>query len=322
MKLQPLLAPINQEMREVDRVIRERLRSDVVLINELARYIISSGGKRLRPAVVLMAARACGYEGEQHLQLAAIIEFIHTATLLHDDVVDGSKLRRGQQTANAIWGNEASVLTGDFLYSRSFQMMVRLGDMRIMDILADTTNAIAEGEVLQLLNTHNADVTEADYMDVIERKTARLFQAGTRLGALIAGRDTDVEQAMADYGLHLGKAFQLIDDALDYGASAAELGKNIGDDLAEGKVTLPLIHAIKHGNDRESALIRDAIASGGLDHIEPVRRAIESTGAIEYTSAAAKREAERAIAGLDAIPDSSYKQALRELALFSADRVY
>lgn len=322
MKLQPLLAPINHEMREVDRVIRERLRSDVVLINELARYIINSGGKRLRPAVVLLAARACGYEGQDHLQLAVIIEFIHTATLLHDDVVDGSKLRRGNQTANALWGNEASVLTGDFLYSRSFQMMVQLGNMRIMDILADTTNTIAEGEVLQLLNTHNADVTEAEYMDVIERKTARLFQAGTQLGALIAGQPESVELAMATYGLHLGKAFQLVDDALDYGASAVELGKNIGDDLAEGKVTLPLIHAIRHGTAEQAALIRQAIESGGLDHIEPVQRAIESTQAIEYTSAAAKREADKAIAGLDVIPDSSYKEALCELAMFSAERVY
>jgi len=322
MKLQPLLAPINHEMREVDRVIRERLRSDVVLINELARYIINSGGKRLRPAVVLLAARGCGYEGQNHLQIAVIIEFIHTATLLHDDVVDGSKLRRGNQTANALWGNEASVLTGDFLYSRSFQMMVELGNMRIMDILADTTNTIAEGEVLQLLNTHNADVTEAEYMDVIERKTARLFQAGTQLGAIIAGQPEPVEQAMAAYGLHLGKAFQLVDDALDYGASAVELGKNIGDDLAEGKVTLPLIHAIRHGTAEQAALIRQAIESGGLDHIEPVQRAIESTQAIEYTSAAAKREADKAIAGLDVIPDSSYKEALRELAMFSAERVY
>lgn len=322
MELQPLLAPINQEMREVDRVIRERLRSDVVLINELARYIINSGGKRLRPAVVLLAARACSYVGEDHLQLAVIIEFIHTATLLHDDVVDGSKLRRGHQTANALWGNEASVLTGDFLYSRSFQMMVELGNMRVMNILADTTNTIAEGEVLQLLNTHNADVTEAEYIDVIERKTARLFQAGTQLGALIAGQPEPVVQAMATYGLHLGMAFQLVDDALDYGASAVELGKNIGDDLAEGKVTLPLIHAIRHGTAEQAALIRQAIQSGGLDHIEPVQRAIESTQAIEYTSAAAKREADKAIAGLDVIPDSSYKEALRELATFSAERVY
>jgi octaprenyl-diphosphate synthase len=322
MELQSLLAPIEREMHEVDQVIRERLRSDIVLINELARYIINGGGKRLRPAVVLLAARACGYQGEKHLRLAVVIEFIHTATLLHDDVVDGSKLRRGQQTANAIWGNQASVLTGDFLYSRSFQVMVELGDMHIMEILADTTNAIAEGEVLQLLNTHNAHISEADYMEVIERKTARLFQAGTQLGAHLADCPSGVVNAIARYGLHLGRAYQLVDDALDYGTSEAELGKNIGDDLAEGKVTLPLIHAIKHGSEQESALIRESIASGGLEHIEPVRHAIESTGAIEYTSAVARREAGKALEGLDEIPESSFKEALRELAEFCTDRVY
>lgn len=322
MELQPLLAPVQGEMREVDRIIRTRLRSDVVLINELARYIIDGGGKRLRPAVVVIAARACGYTGDAHLDIAAIIEFIHTATLLHDDVVDNSMLRRGRDTANALWGNEASVLTGDFLYSRSFQMMVALEDMEIMRILADTTNEIAQGEVLQLINTHNAELTEEDYLDVLERKTARLFQAGARLGAVVANCPRATRDVMSAYGLHLGRAFQLMDDALDYGDSAAELGKNIGDDLAEGRITLPLIHAMRHGRPEESAAVRRAVENGGIENIEPVRAAIESTRAIEYTSDAAKREASLAVEGLHELPDSPFKDSLCGLARFSAKRDY
>lgn len=322
MELAQILAPISEEMQAVDRLIRDRLTTDVALINQLSHYIVNSGGKRLRPAVTVLAACASGYEGDEHLLLAAIVEFIHTATLLHDDVVDASALRRGRQTANAIWGNEASVLTGDYLYTRAFQMMVSLQRTRVFSVMADTTNAIAEGEVLQLLNCHDPDVTEARYRDVIERKTARLFEAGTRLGAVLAQLDGDSEAAMARYGLHLGTAFQLVDDALDYSASADNLGKNIGDDLSEGKATLPLIHAMHHSSGDRIAVLRKAIEHGGLEHIDAVQQAIESTGAIGYTVALARTESDKAIAALTDIPESIYKRALIQLAQFTVARTY
>ncbi|MGH8399227.1 MAG: polyprenyl synthetase family protein [Gammaproteobacteria bacterium] len=311
---------IDEDLHATDRFIRQELRSDVVLINQLSEYIINGGGKRLRPMLVLLAARACGISDSLHINLAAIIEFIHTATLLHDDVVDASGLRRGRQTANTIWGNEASVLVGDFLYSRAFQMMVTVNDMRIMNILADATNLIAEGEVLQLLNCHDADTTEARYLEVIHRKTATLFQAGARLGAVITHRPAAEQEALAAYGLHLGNAFQLIDDTLDYSANTAELGKNLGDDLAEGKPTLPLIQAMRNGTPEERQLIREAIEKGGREHIESILSIIRNTGALDYTYTCAQRERKRALTALEVLPDSVYRTALGELADFSVER--
>ena len=320
MNIEQIRAPIMDDMRAVNALIRRQLHSDVALINQLASYIIDSGGKRLRPVTVLLAAQACAYTGDRHIDTAAIIEFIHTATLLHDDVVDESSLRRGRETANAIWGNQASVLVGDFLYSRSFQMMVDVGSMRIMEILADTTNAISEGEVMQLLNCHDPNTTEERYMAVIHCKTAKLFEAAAQLGAVLAKRPEDEEQALARYGLHLGTAFQLIDDVLDYSASSADLGKNIGDDLAEGKPTLPLIHAMRHGTPEQAQIIREAIEHGGLEYIETVTRTIESTGALDYTSRLAAKEAEQAIANLAPLADSAAKEALIGLARFAVSR--
>ncbi|MCA1798883.1 MAG: octaprenyl diphosphate synthase [Xanthomonadaceae bacterium] len=313
---------IADDMAAVDQLIQARLRSEVSLIDQMGQYIVNSGGKRLRPALVLAVAGACGYKGRRHLDMAAIIEFIHTATLLHDDVVDASKLRRGQETANALWGNEASVLVGDFLYSRAFEMMVEVGDMRIMAIMAATTNTIAEGEVLQLINCHDADTTEERYLAVIRRKTAKLFQAGARCAAVLAGQSAEVEQALADYGMHLGCAFQLIDDALDFGSSGADTGKNIGDDLAEGKPTLPLIHAMRTGTPEQAAVVREAIIHGGLERIEPVLAAIESTGSIAYTARLARDEAAHAAAALAPLPRSEYRDALEALAAFSVSRSY
>ena len=322
MTIEYLRAPIADDLQAVNALIRHQLHSDVVLINQLAAYIIDSGGKRLRPVTVLLAAQACGYTGRQHIDAAAIIEFIHTATLLHDDVVDESGLRRGRETANAIWGNQASVLVGDFLYSRAFQMMVSIGSMRIMEIMADTTNTIAEGEVMQLLNCHDPDTTEERYMAVIHCKTAKLFEAAARLGVVLTGRPREDELAMARYGLHLGAAFQLIDDVLDYSASSAELGKNIGDDLAEGKPTLPLIHAMRHGSPEEAQIIRQAIEQGGLQQIDLVTRTIESTGALDYTSRLAAKEAELAITSLPMLPESPARDALIGLAKFAVNRRY
>ena len=320
MNIAEIRAPVADDLQAVNALIRQQLRSDVALINQLAGYIIDSGGKRLRPITVLLAAHACGYAGSRHIDAAAIIEFIHTATLLHDDVVDESSLRRGRETANAIWGNQASVLVGDFLYSRSFQMMVDIGNMRVMEILADTTYTIAEGEVMQLLNCHDPDTSEERYMAVIHCKTAKLFEAAAQLGAVLAGRPEAEERALARFGLHLGTAFQLIDDVLDYNASSAELGKNIGDDLAEGKPTLPLIHAMRHGTPEQARIIREAIEHGGLEYIEIVTRTIESTGALDYTSRLAEREAEQAIASLAPLADSSAKDALVGLARFAINR--
>ncbi|KAF0190769.1 MAG: octaprenyl-diphosphate synthase [Gammaproteobacteria bacterium] len=315
-------ALIAADMDAVDVLIHQRLRSDVILINQLGNYIVNSGGKRLRPQLVLLASRAYGYDGPHHLALAAIIEFIHTATLLHDDVVDASELRRGQKTANAIWGNEAAVLVGDFLYSRAFEMMVEVNSMRVMEILAHATNTIAAGEVLQLLNCHDADTTEQRYLDVIRSKTAKLFEAATQVGAVICNRPAAEERALANYGLHLGTAFQLIDDVLDYGSTSAETGKNVGDDLAEGKPTLPLIYAMRTGTPAQAALIRRAIENGGRDDIDAVILAIESTGALAYTARSAQEEARKAAAALAVIPDSPYQEALHALAEFSVNRSF
>lgn len=322
MYIDEIRALISEDMQAADQLIRQQLHSEVVLINQLGAYIINSGGKRLRPVLVLLAARACDYQGNAHIDVAAIIEFIHTATLLHDDVVDDSSLRRGRETANAIWGNEASVLVGDFLYSRSFQMMVAIRSMRVMDILANTTNTIAEGEVMQLLNCQDPDTTEERYMDVIHCKTAKLFEAAAQLGAVLADRPLSEEEALANYGMHLGTAFQLIDDMLDYSDSSAAIGKNIGDDLAEGKPTLPLIYAMRHGAPQEASIIRETILQGGRENIGVITKTIESTGAIAYTTALAKLESERAIAALEAIPESPYKEALISLAEFSVSRTY
>lgn len=313
---------VREDMEAVNQLIQTRLHSDVALINQVSHYIINSGGKRLRPLLALLTARACNYTGAHHIHLATIVEFIHTATLLHDDVVDASELRRGKQTANNIWGNQASILVGDFLYSRSFEMMVELRNMEIMEILARTTNTIAEGEVLQLLNCHDPDTTEERYLEVIRSKTAKLFEAATRLGAVINHRSEDDKQAMAHYGMHLGTAFQLIDDVLDYSASAEATGKNIGDDLAEGKPTLPLIHAMKHGSTAQAEVIRQTIENGGQDTIDAVLEAIESTGGIEYTARLARGEAQRAAAALKPIPPGPYKDALYALAEFSVSRTY
>lgn len=322
MAIRDIRTLITEDMRAVDHTIRQQLHSHVALIDQLAAYIINSGGKRLRPSLVVLTARACEYRGNKHIDAAAIIEFIHTATLLHDDVVDDSELRRGRQTAHVIWGNEASVLVGDFLYSRAFQMMVAIDSMRVMRILADTTNTIAEGEVMQLLNCHDPDTTEERYMDVIYCKTAKLFEASAQLGAVLANRSEPEERALASYGRHLGIAFQLIDDMLDYSACNEELGKNIGDDLAEGKPTLPLIYAICHGNTEEVAVIREVIARGGRESIDVVTKTIESTGALAYTASLAKREAALAIETLEFLPASPYKEALTGLAEFSVNRTY
>jgi len=311
---------VAEDWASVNRLIFQRLGSDVALINQVAHHIIHGGGKRLRPLTTLLAARACGYEGEQHIQAAAIIEFIHTATLLHDDVVDDSGLRRGQETANAVFGNQASVLVGDFLYSRSFQMMVETGALGILDVLAHATNTIAEGEVLQLMNCNNPNISESDYLEVVYRKTAKLFEAGTRIGAILAEFDDAREQMLVSYGRHLGLAFQLVDDALDYDATAEELGKNIGDDLAEGKPTLPLIYAMDHGTAAERHMIREAIETGGIQNLTSIQLAIETSGGLRYTAERAQDEAELAVKALQDLPDSDYKKALASLAQFAVNR--
>ena len=308
------------DMEAVDRLISSSLESDVALVSQVSRYIVASGGKRLRPLVVLLAARAYGYEGEQHVRAAAIIEFIHTATLLHDDVVDSSSRRRGKDSANTVFGNQASVLVGDFLYSRAFQMMVDIDSMRVMRILADATNTIAAGEVLQLMNVHDPDTTEEAYRQVIYRKTARLFEAGAQIAAVLTERAGKDEAAMIEYGRNLGMAFQLVDDALDFDASPEELGKNLGDDLAEGKATLPLIYAMRAGDDADRELIRNAILEGGIDDLQRVQAVIESTGALQYTAARAQEAADLAISALSGIPDSDYKDALIAIADFSVRR--
>jgi octaprenyl-diphosphate synthase len=308
------------DMQRVDALIRHRLSSDVVLINQIADHIIASGGKRLRPMLHTLAAGAAGYRGEQHIKLAAVIEFIHTSTLLHDDVVDESDLRRGRKTANALWGNAASVLVGDFLYSRSFQLMVELDDMRIMRILADTTNTIAEGEVLQLLNIGNADVSEASYLAVIERKTAVLFAAATELGGILGGLPEKQIAALREYGMQLGYAFQIADDLLDYVSDADTLGKNIGDDLAEGKPTLPLIYALEKAEPEQLQSLRHAIEHGGLDSLDRIIAAIRDSGALERTRERALMHAHLAADALDGFPPSSYLDAMLSLAAYAVDR--
>jgi len=313
---------VEAEMAEVNQLIIRELSSDVVLINQIGNYIVASGGKRLRPMLLLMVAKALGYQGNQHITLASVIEFIHTATLLHDDVVDESSLRRGQDTVNQLWGNSASVLVGDYLYSRSFELMVSVGSMRIMEILSRTTTAIAEGEVLQLLNCNNPATTEEKYLQVIARKTAILFSAAAQLAAVLVGAPAEVEDSLKEYGLRLGTAFQLIDDALDYKADPEDLGKNLGDDLAEGKPTLPLIYAIEHGTEAQAALLRHTIEEGNRDRFKEVYDIIESTQAIEYTARRAREEADKAIAALDSLPASAHKQALIRLAQFSVERSY
>jgi len=320
MDFQAIKALVHDDLQAVNREIGARLKSDVALINQLAAYIVNSGGKRIRPIIVLLGARALGYSGDAHVRLAAVIEFIHTATLLHDDVVDSSSMRRGQSTANTIWGNEASVLVGDFLYSRAFEMMVEVNNMRVMEILAHTTNTIARGEVLQLINCHDPDTTEESYRDVIQSKTAKLFEAAAKLGAVITNQPLSVEAAMGVYGQRLGTAFQLVDDALDYGRGNPELGKNIGDDLAEGKPTLPLIHALRTGSANQRDFLRSVIEHGDNTQIETVVDTIESTGSIAYTARQAEAEAALAKEALVSLPDSSYKQALLDLAVFSVRR--
>jgi len=311
---------IADDMKAVDELILRRLQSDVVLINQVGHYIVNSGGKRLRPMLVLLAARSAGYQGTHHINMAAVIEFIHTATLLHDDVVDGSDLRRSRETVNAVWGNAASVLVGDFLYSRAFEMMVEIDSMRVMDILSHATNRIAEGEVLQLLNCNDPDTDESKYREVILRKTATLFEAGAQLGGILEGVPQPQEQALQEYGLYLGTSFQIIDDALDYSTSGEKIGKNIGDDLAEGKPTLPLIRAMQVGDPEQKALVREAIEKGGREYIDRVMPVIESTDAIEYTFRLASEDAGKAIAALEPLPPSEYKDALAGLAEFAVSR--
>ena len=322
MDLSEIRRPVVEDIKAVDALIMRRLQSDVVLINQIGHYIVRSGGKRLRPLSVLLAARACRYGGTKHIDLAAIIEFIHTSTLLHDDVVDSSALRRNQDTANIVWGNEAAVLVGDFLYSRSFEMMVEIGSMRVMEILAHATNRIAEGEVLQLLNAKDPDTDERRYMEVIERKTATLFEAGTRLGAVLAESPGPVEQAMAEYGRNLGIAFQLIDDALDYSSSNAELGKNVGDDLDEGKPTLPVLRAMAVGSPEQRRLLRESIEQGGRARIDEVIAAIASTDASAYTMQLARDYARQAKEALAILPPSGSADALAAMADFAVSRSY
>ena len=320
MSLKQIQSSIAQDMRAVDEVIRSALYSDVVLIKQVAEYIINSGGKRLRPALVLMSAELFGPVQPAHHQLAAVVEFIHTATLLHDDVVDESSLRRGQATANSLFGNAASVLVGDFVYSRAFQMMVRVDNMRVMEILAEATNVIAEGEVLQLLNVHDADISEQDYLQVIHFKTAKLFEAATRLGAVICQANEADEKALSLYGMHLGTAFQLIDDVLDLTGDAQAIGKNLGDDIAEGKPTLPLLYAMRHGTKQQAELIRTAIEHGGEHNIQNVIDAVQQTDALKHVRELAQQEADLACQAIAHLADGPAKQRLIELAEFSVDR--
>jgi octaprenyl-diphosphate synthase len=315
-----IIDSIASDMDAVNAVIRRELHSEVPLVNQIAEYIISAGGKRIRPVLVLLTANACDYQGTNHHLLAAVIEFIHTATLLHDDVVDESSLRRGRQTANALFGNAASVLVGDFVYSRAFQMMVSVGDMRVMQILANATNVIAEGEVLQLLNMHDPDVTEERYLQVIRSKTAKLFEAAAELGALIAGVSDATIEACAEYGRSLGTAFQLVDDVLDYSGVASDIGKNVGDDLREGKPTLPLIYLMQHGTPEQKQLVRTCIENGDETHFNDILAAITTCGALDYTMRRAEAAAQRANDAIATLPNSQFKDSLLKLATFAVDR--
>ncbi len=311
---------IADDMHAVDRVIRTRLYSDVVLIRQVAEYIIGAGGKRLRPILLLLSARALGYGGDEVHEQAAMIEFIHTATLLHDDVVDESDLRRGRDTANALFGNAASVLVGDFLYTRAFQMMVGTHSEKVLAVMAEATNIIAEGEVMQLLNIGNTDINEQQYLQVIQYKTAKLFEAGCRVGAILANASEENEAALAAYGMHLGTAFQIIDDVLDYSGDVATIGKSLGDDLAEGKATLPLIYVMRQGEAEAAALVRRALEEADREHFEAVLAAVQSGGALDYARAQAIAAAERAVAALAPLPESETKTALVELARLSVER--
>ncbi|GAA6203924.1 octaprenyl diphosphate synthase [Thalassotalea sp. SU-HH00458] len=321
MDLKNIQALAQADMTAVNDLIYSQLQSDVALINQLGVYIVNAGGKRMRPMLTVLAARALNYQGSNHIDIAAIIEFIHTATLLHDDVVDESNMRRGRETANALFGNSASVLVGDFLYTRSFQMMTKLNNMDIMDILSDATNIVAEGEVLQLMNCNDPNTTEESYMQVIYCKTAKLFEAATRLAAVVADQNKATILAMQDYGKYLGTAFQLVDDIMDYTADAKEMGKNIGDDLAEGKPTLPLLYAMQHGTEKQKTLIKNAIEHcNGMDNLDEILQAMEETGSLRYTQKIAEQEADKAINALANIPASDYKDALISLAHIAANR--
>jgi octaprenyl-diphosphate synthase len=322
MDIDHILQLAEPDMLSVNQLIQKQVSSDVSLINQLGFYIVNSGGKRLRPLLTVLAARALGIDSQQHHTLAAIIEFIHTATLLHDDVVDESTMRRGRETANEVFGNQASVLVGDFLYTRSFQMMVSLERMRVMQILSDATNVIAEGEVLQLMNCNDPDISEKSYMQVIYSKTARLFEAATLLAAVLTDQPQKIELAMQDYGKYLGTAFQLVDDIMDYVADTEDMGKNVGDDLAEGKPTLPLLYAMWHGNKSQTQMIREAIVeSNGMENLQAILGAMQSTGALVYTKQQAIKASQQAIDALDPLPESQYKQALIDLAGISVERV-
>lgn len=316
------LTLLQTDMAEVDRVIRTRLHSQIALVQQVSEYIIHSGGKRLRPALVVLTANALGYRGQTHYEMAAVVEFIHTATLLHDDVVDASDMRRGQETANALFGNAASVLVGDFLYSRAFQMMVSVDNMRVMQVLSDATNIISEGEVLQLMNCNDPDIDESAYLQVIRYKTAKLFEAASRLGAIVNGAPESQETALGDYGMHLGTAFQIIDDVLDYSGNADTIGKNVGDDLAEGKPTLPLLFAMRNSAEAESAVIRQAIQDGDKSNFQQILEIVQRTGALEHSRKRAKQEAALACNAIANIPDSQYKEALLELADFAVARQF
>ncbi len=321
--LEDIIAPVTKQMQQVDQFIKNELHSDIALINTISHYIINSGGKRIRPVMLLLAAAACDNESKHNVALAAIIEFIHTATLLHDDVVDESELRRGQNTANDVWGNQASVLVGDFLYSRAFQQMVRVNSMKVMDVLADTTNMIAEGEVLQLMNSHDAQISIDDYYQTIHRKTAILFKAACQLGAVISDSNSDTEQALASYGLNMGIAFQVIDDVLDYSGDVENTGKNLGDDLGDGKMTLPLIRTMQQTSTEKQKFLSGVIESGANQQdIEQIINIVNSTDAIEYTRQQAYTYTSKAKSALDAIPESIYKQSMLDLTDFFIARVY
>jgi len=319
MNLDAIRALVQSDISAVNAVVRARLKSSVVLVDQVAEHIVTGGGKRLRPLLVALVGRACGNTSDSHIEAAAFIEFIHTATLLHDDVVDSSSKRRGRDTANKVFGNQASVLVGDFVYSRAFQMMAELHSQRVMEIMANATNVIAEGEVLQLMNAHDPETSEQRYLDVIHRKTARLFEAGAEVAAVLSQSPLTVQGALARYGRHLGTAYQLVDDVLDYRSNPADRGKNLGDDLAEGKPTLPLIHALRHGDDSQRAAIRRAIKDGGLSELGPVVAAIDATGGLEYTQRAAETESALALAELHVLPASPYKEGLASLARFSLE---
>ena len=318
----PFLTAVEDDFRAVDDLIRSNLNSDVPLVEEIAAYLIEAGGKRLRPLLVLLCAMANGYPGREHIKLAAVIEFLHTAMLLHDDVVDDSNLRRGRKTVNAAWGNPPSVLVGDFLHSRAFEMMVEIGEMRVMQILSRATNIIAEGEVQQLTNIRNPDTSEESYLQIISRKTAMLFQAASHSGSVLAGANTATEDALKNYGLHLGICFQLVDDQLDYLGDTQELGKNVGDDLAEGKVTLPLIVAMRNGSESERAFLRKAILEGGVAHLDAVVEIVRSTGGLQYTCELADQERNKALACLTMVESSIYKDAMETLVNFVVDRTH